>query len=270
MKQRLFFIALLFSHTVLAQPDSTWQLLHRVAVKELAFATTDNLDNLYLVSTNGQIKKLDARGDSVAVYNQQKNFGALTSLDVSNPLKLILFYKDYSTVVTLDRWLSSQSTLDLRRSGTLQPTAVGLSNDNLLWVFDGWDNKLKKVDEQGRVLLETSDFRSFFSPAIAPQQIMTENGWVYLVDSVQGIFVFDNYGTYQKKLAFPIAGTVAVSKQLIVYAEPAAVVLYDPVSFREKRLLYPALFSAYKHVHTTANKLVLWSDDEVVIYRFRF
>ena len=58
---------------------------------DIADAAIDNLDNLYIVSSTGQIKKYNAAGDSIGVYNQVKNFGRLFSIDVSNPLKLLLF-----------------------------------------------------------------------------------------------------------------------------------------------------------------------------------
>ena len=140
---RFILIAIFLPAFASAQNDTALQVLLHLN-ETVHYASVDNLDNVYLVSASGHIKKLDARGDSVAVYNQQKKYGELTDIDVSNSLKPVLFYKDFSTVVVLDRWLAEQATIDLRRSGILQPTAVGLSHDNQLWVFDSWDNKLKK------------------------------------------------------------------------------------------------------------------------------
>jgi hypothetical protein len=88
---------------------------------DIADVAMDNLDNLYIISTTGQIKKLNAAGDSIAVYNQTKNYGQLYSIDVSNPLKPLLFYKDFSTVVILDRFLANQSALDLKKFSILNP-----------------------------------------------------------------------------------------------------------------------------------------------------
>ncbi|MBD0332705.1 MAG: hypothetical protein ICV66_08615, partial [Chitinophagaceae bacterium] len=56
----------------------------------------DNLGNLYVVTPTDQLKKFNSNGDSISVYNDVKRFGKLHSLDVSNPLKIILFYKDFS------------------------------------------------------------------------------------------------------------------------------------------------------------------------------
>src|SRR5690349_6855308 len=85
--------------------DSSFMLV-RTYQGDIADAALDNLDNLYIISSTGQIKKYNASGDSMGLYNQVRNFGKLHTLDVSNPLKVVLFYKDFSTVVILDRFLA--------------------------------------------------------------------------------------------------------------------------------------------------------------------
>ena len=127
-------------------------------------AALDNLDNLYVISSTGQIKKYNAAGDSVAVYNQIRNFGKSFAIDVSNPLKVLLFYKDFSTVVVLDRFLAGITTVNLKNHNIIQPAAVALSYDNNIWVYDEYDSKLKKINEQGDLILETSDLRGGTRP----------------------------------------------------------------------------------------------------------
>ena len=266
---RFILIAIFLPAFASAQNDTALQVLLHLN-ETVHYASVDNLDNVYLVSASGHIKKLDARGDSVAVYNQQKKYGELTDIDVSNPLKPVLFYKDFSTVVVLDRWLAEQATIDLRGSGILQPAAVGLSHDNQLWVFDSWDNKLKKIDEQGKLLLETTDLRTLFSTAISPQQILRDNGLVYLVDSLHGVYVFDIYGTFKKKLPAPPSSSVGVYNNLIFYTTPSVVVIEDPASFRRKEITLPISSVIYVHAQTVLNRLLLWNEKEVMIYRFRY
>ncbi|RYZ46598.1 MAG: hypothetical protein EOO14_24420, partial [Chitinophagaceae bacterium] len=129
MKQFFSIFFLLLATISFAQVDSSFLLL-RSYQGDVVNAAIDNLDNLYVVSSTGQVKKFNNRGDSVAVFNGVRAHGKLHALDVTNPLKPLLFYKDFSTVVILDRLLSSRSSLDLRRYNVLQPAAVTLSYDN--------------------------------------------------------------------------------------------------------------------------------------------
>ena len=229
----------------------------------------DNLDNIYLISSTGSVKKLGTGGDSLGVYNQVKNSGQPYSIDVSNPLKILLFYKDFSTVVVLDRYLAVRTSIDLRRKNILQPGAVALSYDNNIWVFDEYDNKLKKIDEQGNLLLETPDLRSALNQTVQPQRIINDDGSVYLTDTTHGVFVFDNYGSFRKKLAVNKWQSIEISRTNIVSIQNGFISIYNPTTFVEKKQRLPA-FQPYLNAFTHSNKFVLLSKDSVQIYRTGF
>ncbi len=266
----VFTIVLLFSCLMaVAQKDSSLTLL-RTHSGDIASVALDNLDNLYLVSSSGQIKKLNSRGDSVAVFNGVRNFGPLQSIDVTNPLKPLLFYKDFSTVVVLDRLLSRRTSLDLRRFNVLQPSAIGLSYDNNIWVFDQFDNKLKKMDEGGNLLLQTTDFRQLFNQTLSPQRIINDGGLVYLADSTEGIFVFDNYGAFQRRIDLKGWRSLDVWSGRLVRLSNGGIAVYNPSNFTEQTQLFPASFTPYRHAFTLQNKLVTFSKDSVRIYRLAY
>ena len=122
----------------------------------------DNLGNIYLINNDNQLRKLNANFDSTASFNDTRRFGTLTSIDVSNPLKILLFYKDFSTVLVLDRFLNNINVIDLRKQGILQISSIATSYDNKIWCFDEIDNKLKKIDDNGDIVFESTDFRMLF------------------------------------------------------------------------------------------------------------
>lgn len=262
----LILFSLLVQFSV-AQKDSAFLLL-RSYNGDIADAAVDNLGNVYLVSSTGQIKKLNNRGDSVGVFSGIRNWGKLQSIDVTNPLRPLLFYKDFSTVVILDRLLTNRSSIDLRRHNILQPAAIGLSYDNNIWVFDQYDNKLKKIDEAGKTLLETADFRQLFNQTLAPQKIINDNGLVYLADSAQGIFVFDNYGSFKRKIQLKNWSTVDVWDGKVIRLGNNGVIVYNPVTFAEQAQTFPASFAPYLHAFTNRNQLITISPDTLRIYRF--
>src|SRR5436190_2984571 len=176
-----------------AQSDSAFKLI-KIISGDIVDFTVDNLDNIYILNSRNQIKKLNANGDSVAVFNDIKKYGQATFIDVSNPLKVLLYYKDFATVVMLDRFLNIRNIIDLRKQNILQVKAIGQSYDNKIWVYDELESKLKKIDEEGKLLLETPDFRLLLGQAPSPLKIFDEDRFVYLYDSIQGIYVFDYFG----------------------------------------------------------------------------
>jgi hypothetical protein len=165
-----------------------------------AFAM-DNLDNIYLLSKTNQLKKLNSAGDSIAVFNDIKKWGEATLMDVSNPLNIVLYYKNFATIVLLDGMLNPKHTIDLRKKNMFRVSTVGLSFDGKIWVYDELDNALKKIDDNGEVILKTPDLRQVFGQPIAPIKIFDQNRLVYLYDPQQGIYVFDYYGTFKNRIA---------------------------------------------------------------------
>jgi hypothetical protein len=263
------FIALL-TQTCVAQKQTTDSfVLIKTYTGNIADIAMDNLDNLYIISSTGQIKKLNAAGDSVGIYNQAKNYGKLYSIDVSNPLKLLLFYKDFSTIVILDRFLANQSVLDLKKFSILNPSAIGNSYDNKIWVYDEYDSKLKKIDEQGNKLLETADFRTVFNQSVSPQKILNDNGLVFLADTVNGIFVFDNYGSFKKKIALKNWQTIAIANNNIISANNDVITLFNSSTQLQAQKKIP-FFKPYFHSFITPSKLVSFSNNSIQIYQYRF
>lgn len=253
-----------------ASPNDSSFVLLKTYSGDIAGAALDNLENLYIISSTGQIKKFDANGDSTGIFNQVKNFGKLFSIDVSNPLRPLLFYKDFSTVVLLDRFLANRSVLDLRQYDILRAGAVGLSYDNNIWVFDEYDSKLKKIDEQGNKLVETPDFRTVFNETVRPQKIINTNGFVYLADSANGVFVFDNYGTFKKKIPTKNWQSLAVKENYLIQTNKKEIVVYNTATFTGTKKTIPASFQPYFHSFSTSSKFVTLSDNQLRVYQFRF
>jgi hypothetical protein len=266
MKQVFSILSLFLATLCFAQNDLSFQLL-RTYQGDIANVALDNLDNLYVVSSSGQVKKFSNRGDSMAVFNGVRAYGKLHAVDVTNPLKPLLFYKDFSTVVILDRLLSNRSSLDLRRYNVLQPTAIALSYDNKIWVFDQFDNKLKKLDEGGNLLLQTSDFRQLFNQTISPQKIIDDNGLLYLADSTQGIFVFDNYGTFKRKIPLQHWQSFDLWEGRLIGLRPNGIVLYNATTLAEKVHPFSASFQPYLNSFTYRNRFLTFSSDTLRIYQ---
>ena len=263
----IFFVLLLWQNGFSQKQTSDSFLLVKTYTGNIADVAMDNLDNLYIISPSGQIKKLNAAGDSVGIYNQAKNYGKLYTIDVSNPLKILLFYKDFSTIIVLDRLLANQSKIDLKSYSILNPSAIGNSYDNDIWVYDEFDNKLKKIDEQGNKLLETPDFRTIFDESIAPQKIFSENGLVYLADTTNGVFVFDNYGSFKKKIPIKNWQTIAIANSNIISANRESISVFNSATYLQSQKKLP--FKPYLHSFITPTRLVNFSNTNIEVYQYR-
>jgi len=224
-------IMLLFCAISNAQSDTSFTLAGSIKGDIVSF-TVDNLDNIYILNRRNQVKKLSINGDSLAVYNDVKKFGQATLIDVSNPLKLLMYYRDYATVVVLDRFLNAVNVIDLRKQNIFQVKAIGQSYDNKIWLYDELEGNLKKIDEDGKLLLETPDFRQLLSQAPSPTKIFDENKYVYLYDSVKGVYVFDYFGTLKNNIMIQHWQNFKVAGKYIFGSSKGTLYRYEISTFR--------------------------------------
>jgi hypothetical protein len=261
----LFFI---FCFTAIAQSDSLFKPFKKIKGDIVAFAA-DNFDNIYLLNSYDQLKKIDANGDSVAVFNNVRKYGKLAEIDVSNPLRVLLYYKDFSTVVILDRLLSVRSTIDLRKQDVFQVQAICLSYDNKIWVYDEFEHKLKKIDEDGKTLFATTDFRQLFDEAFSFTSICDQDGYLYLYDKNKGVYVFDYYGTLKNIFSLTGYDNFNTVGKFIMGTRHDTMMRYQPSSLLLQEVKLPESFRKAQSLLFTATKAYALKKDELEIYQLR-
>lgn len=210
----LLFIAL--AKVCCATADTTLQLqLAKTIAGVYTNFYVDNLGNYYLLTSTNQVKKLNSNGDSVAAFNDVRRYGNVFSLDVTNPLKVLVYYRDFATIVITDRFLNVVNRIDLRSLNITQANAIALSYDNNIWVYDELEAKLKKLDDKGNLLFQSNDFRLLFPELPHPSDIIDSDGQLYLYDSKTGWYIFDYYGALKQKLSFANWKDVSVQNSVL-------------------------------------------------------
>lgn len=248
-----------------SQNDSTFTFFKKIKGEFSAFAV-DHLDNIYLLTSTDQLKKLDAHGDSVAVFNNIRNYGKVSAIEVSNPLRVVLYYKNFSTIVVLDRLLNIRSAIDLRQQNIFQVQAVGLSYDNKIWLYDELEHKLKKIDEDGKLLFETSDFRQLFNEAFSFTSIFDQDGFIYLYDMQKGVFVFDYYGTLKRRIPLTGLKNFKAAGKYLFGIRNDSLIRYQPDIFLSKEMILPPDLRQATSIHFTASRVYALKNDGLEIY----
>ena len=254
--------------TTKSQNDSAFRFIKSIK-GNFSYLNVDNLDNLYLITNNNQLKKLDANGDSVAVFNDVKKYGNLAYVDVTNPLKALLYYKNYSTVVMLDRLLAARNNINLRKQNMFYVNTVTLSYDNYIWIFDEEDFKMKKIDEEGKILQASTDWRMLFDTVPAPVKIIDRDNFVYLYDPEKGFYIFDYYGSFKNRLTFLNWTNVEVNGNNVYGFADNKLYSYVLKSLQLKEYKLPAFFGDYLSIKVMNNKIYLLKGDRIDMYEIK-
>lgn len=251
--------------TLLAQQDSTFKQV-RILGADIINFTVDNLGNIYTLDKSDLLKKLNPQGDSVAVFNDVRKYGKVYSIDATNPLKVLLYYKDFGTIVVLDRLLNVRNTIDIRKLGIFQARAIAQSYDNGVWIYDELEAKLKRLNDDGVVVDQSSDFRQMMEAAPSPLQIIDQDKLVYLYDSMQGLFIFDYYGTLKNKMAFKGWQDFQVIDNSVVGRKEGVLERYEPGTLSLKELRLDSSLAASDRIRVTPNRLYSLKDGIITIY----
>ncbi len=169
----------------------------KVDTHQLQQLAIDALHDVYLLKNNGQLIKYSS-DTTVTFYH---NMGSATSLDVPNPFKPFLFYKDYQRVVELDKYLGEQGILDLKTLGIGFIGCIAKAKDDGYWAYDS-DNSVLLHFNSSRSIDYRSEPSYKFIKNIHPDQIIVQHEYIYLIDRQKGCLVYDPFAQFQHFLPF--------------------------------------------------------------------
>lgn len=262
--QKLLFLFSFFLFTSFSASD--YALLKSITVKSTAL-TTDNLGNAYLISEN-QLLQYDSSGNFLRSYSEF-NAGNLQSIDASNPLKILLFYRDFTQINILDSKLALQTKIQLRDIGILQPLQIcSSSNNDAIWIFDQQDFQLKRLNTQLQVTYESGNINQMLGYDINPQFLTEDNNLIFLNNPKTGIIVFDNLGSYLKTIPIPNINSFQIIGDEFIYLKNGEVKSYNLKTLAEKTMLVPNLDTTVVSMRIGKQKLYLQRKDKLDLYSF--
>ncbi|HRH01636.1 MAG TPA: hypothetical protein PLN13_05630 [Bacteroidia bacterium] len=249
-------ILVLLIGSMLLSLTSDKLILHKRVYTQGNYFTTDNLGNCYLVDKN-EITKYDVNG---TVFNKFsiKAFGTIQSMDASNPMKLMVFYKDFSKIVYLDNTLSlNGNPLDLEELNLTQAKLICASHSDGIWLFNQQKFELIRLDKNLEVSQTTSNINQLLGIELAPTYLCEYANLVYLNNPETGIVVFDIYGTYVKTIPILHLNKFQVINDMIYYLKDNKAVSYNLKTLVQNEIKLPDM--KYTEVRTEKGMLYVQS-----------
>ncbi len=250
--------------TLLSFAPQTFTPLNAYAVKA-NLLTVDNFSNFYTASNNSVIK-YSPEGKFVCRYDEFK-YGKIGMIDVSNPLKILVFYPDFMTVIVLDKFLSPLNSYNFFEFGYQNISAVASSVDGRIWFYDNVDFKLKKIEVTGKVFRESQPLNIVTEQAPNPNFIVERDNKIYLNDTSLGILVFDVFGSYIKTIPLRGLQKFQILQDQIVYYNTAQIVSYNPLNFETKKIALPDTVKA-KEAALEKDRIGVLKSDSVVFFSY--
>lgn len=260
-----FLVILLTSFTPMSSP-SNYPGQPLVIKSKFDFFTTDNLGNIYTIKEDELIKYLPS-GKFFARYSNLK-LGNIATVDATNPLKIILYYRDFQQLVFLDDQLSVNSdVVSLEKLGYEQTDLVCASVNNSFWIYDKQNNELHRFDQNSKQITSTGNLKQILQSDLSPNFMMEHNGYLYLNSPATGVYVFDIFGAFSKVISIKNLRNFQVDENILYFQKDSNFCSYNYTLFEEacKRLPFPSKINGVKYA---GKKLYSGFRDSLLVQEF--
>ncbi|MGZ4090359.1 MAG: hypothetical protein ACXVNO_06540 [Bacteroidia bacterium] len=241
-----------------------WDQPQRIVIKsKLDYFTTDNIGNVYTVKDDELVKYLPT-GKFFLRYSNLK-LGNITTVDATNPLKLVLYYRDFQQIVFLDNQLSLNSEpVSLEKLGYEQTDLVCASTNNGFWTYNKQNNELIRFNESSKKIAATGNLKQVLQADLNPNFMTEHNGYLFLNSPETGIYVFDMFGAFSKIISLKDMKQFQVSDEIIYFKKDSSLCSYNYKLFEEACKKIPFAEHAVG-IQMNKNRIYCGFKDSVVV-----
>lgn len=235
------------------------------------------VNSLAIFSQKLQQYSVDVQGNTYEIYTQEilkhnaatntdfrfssKLLGNIHSLDIWNPLRPLIFYKDVQKLVITDNTLSTQyqEVISFEEINMFQILCIASSRvDNGIWVYDQDLFQIVKLSQKLERIIETGNLKQVLGlENLSPTSMIEKNGYLYVHCENNGILIFDIYGTYYKTIPIDNISVWNIFDDKIYYIKERETYVYSLKDFISENLnvTYPKSNNA------------LWIDENFIYHR---
>lgn len=225
----------------------------------------DKIGNIYVYKSQ-LLKKYSPQGKLLCQYS---NFdkGNLHSLDVSDPLKVMLFYKDFNQLIFLDSRLSViGNPIQLSEMGFNSVATVCKSKQMAIWLHDDYENKLVKFGFNPRGILQTINFENT-NLQHAHIDFMIESGnELFLHTSDSSVWIFDSFGSQLKQLEIKVGSDFQIVGNTIIYNNGKYIFVENFIDKNPETVSF-TMFSDFDDVKNSLNNYYFLNADSIVVLK---
>ncbi len=228
---------------------------------------TDNFGNIYVIDKSS-VKKFDKEGKALSSYTEYGD-GKISGLDVSDPLKIILFNADFGKIKFLDNKLTlKNNSISLFDLGYANASLIAASYESGFWLFDPLSNQVVRFDNSLQPSQSSGNINDLIGHDFAPNFLMESDNILYVNDPRYGIFIFDRYATYLKMIPIKNLKSFQVINNKIVYLDDNFIKTLDLKTYDETTFKLPQIEDELLNATVDNQRLYVITKKKLCIYMF--
>ena len=228
------FLLLGIFNNALSQQSSKYNLLEFPKNNQIEI---DQYGYFYIIDQDNLIK-YDSEGHTLYHYSN-KLLGNIDQIDISNPLRPLLFYKDQGLIIVLDNTLSQQKEpISLNELGLYQTSCIANSNfDNGIWLYDIDVNEIIKINHLSQVNYRSGNLSVLIPNIEFPILNLKEKNRKLYVVTQNKIFVIDQFGSLLSMITLSAEKGLIIKEKNIITYDGNAICQFDFLDFKIDTLL---------------------------------
>ncbi len=226
--------------TLTASPAAPWKLLRLIKMPNPGAASLDRRGALYVADADNNLHQYGPEGLPLNTYAPTQP-GHVAQVEAWNVTSTLLFNDDRQQLVLLDRFLALIAEVRLADylDGTVR--VATLAPDNRIWLLDESSLVLREFDPSTQRLIQNTPLDLLIGRSRPDFRFLRQyQNNTYLVDRTTGVYVFDNLGTYRKKLPFVGLNMVGFRGDELYYFDSGVIHFFHLYNLSERRVVLPA------------------------------
>ena len=194
--------------------------MHSQFIEADTYLGEDTMGHQYFIKNNALFK---LKGSEKWQY-KNISLGKITAVDVLNPLRILVFYEAFNTLIALDNQLNEVQKTNFNELTTpIITTAMGTASQNNYWLFNQNNQQLVLYNYIHQTI---QNIGLFFEQPIKTYH--TQFNYFYWVDSLNRYFRCDLFGKKELLAQLPAYDNLYFSEEsIVIYQKDDKIFLYD-------------------------------------------
>lgn len=220
MKLFVFTLFLLSSCFLIAQV----QEIDRKGLKAEMFKL-DKLGNFYFVENN-VLTKTDKDLSPLCTFDEF-SWGEITLIDVSDPLRVLVFYKDFNRVIYLDKnFAELRDPILLDDIEYFNISVLATSQQGGFWIFDNQKAQVVSLDQNLSISQKGTNLYALTNGAeVTDMQISTD--YIVLKTQQNTILILDKFANYYSQVQSNVDSPFCLDNNLLYTLEDNSIYVLD-------------------------------------------
>ena len=223
----------------------------------------DKQHNFYAYYEEGFVK-YDKEGNKLKTYRNPE-VGSITFMDINPAGQILLLFEDIGMIKILDKNLIEIGKIQLSKLNVSHIIFSLFTEDGNILMYDVTDHSIFKTDFTG-VIKQRKTKLVMMREGIKPVDLIEENNVIIMVDSIQGIFVFDYYGKQENSIEkLGITRIQEINKQ-IIFAQNKQISVVNLITKDNKLVNIEAHQHLFTQAYFVGSTLIVGEGKNIFLY----